>query len=231
MLPSSLQLCSSSGTGSKLGDVKVVIPKAYHGKTLHNEQKMKKIVTRPLSPTNAGSNIAKILSISDSKLYDVVKDASQWHTSIKEIHRHTVHYDIMAIYPVPIKFSARDVTSITTSPGFVNAILDWKNLQDEDCFHWQEFLHLFGTNVNIESNQWMEEFLCKLMEKALKNEVMLDFDELPKEWHGAISLFCCMVNQMATKNKKSRCNLEQWLQYFSHSNFSGKKNHKGQSLH
>jgi hypothetical protein len=132
MLPNGLQLCSSSRTGSKLGDVKVVISKAYHRNTLHNQQKMKKIVTSPLSPAIAGSNIAKILSIADSELYDVAEDASQWHASIKEIHWHAIHYDIMAIYCVSIKFSTSDVNSVTTSPGFVNAILDWKNLQDED---------------------------------------------------------------------------------------------------
>jgi hypothetical protein len=40
----------------------------------------------------------------------------------------------------------------------------------------------------------MEEFLRKSMEKTLKDEVMLDFDEIPKERRGAIFLFCCMVN-------------------------------------
>jgi hypothetical protein len=93
----------------------------------------------------------------------------------------------MAIYCVPIKFSTSEVNSVTTSPGFDNAILDWKNLQDEDCFHWQEFLHLFGPSVDIDSVQWMEEFLHKLTEKTLKDKVMPDFDKLPKECHGAIS--------------------------------------------
>jgi hypothetical protein len=77
MLPSGLQLRSSFCTGSKLGDIKVIIPKAYRGNTLHNQQKTKKIVTSPLSPAIAGSNIAKILSIADSKPYDVAEDASQ----------------------------------------------------------------------------------------------------------------------------------------------------------
>jgi hypothetical protein len=145
-LLSDLQLHSSSCTGSKFGDIKVIIPKAYRRNNLHDRQKTKKIVTSPLSPAIVGSNIAKILSIADSESYDVAEYASQSHTSIKEIHQHTIYYDIMAIYPVPIKFSTSDVNSVTTSPGFVNAILDWKNLQDEDCFRWQEFLHLFGSN-------------------------------------------------------------------------------------
>jgi hypothetical protein len=119
-------------------DVKAVIPKAYHGNTFHDRLKTKNIVTSPLLPTIAGSNITKILSITDSESYDVAEDASQWHNSIKKIHRHAVHYDVMAIYLVPIKFSTSDVNSVTTSPGFVNAILDWKNFQDEDCFFWED---------------------------------------------------------------------------------------------
>jgi hypothetical protein len=228
MLPSGLQLCSSSCTGSKLGNVKVVIPKTYRRNTLHNQQKTKKIVTSPLSSAIAGSNITKILSITNIESYDIAEDASQWHTSIKDIHGHIIQYDIMAIYCVPVKFSTSDVNSVTTFPGFVNAILDWKNLKDEDCFHWQEFLHLFGPNVNIKSDQWMEEFLHKLMEKTLKDKVMSDFNELPKERCGAISLYHCMVNRMATKNKESHRNLEQWLQTCR---LSWQKVHKDQSLH
>ncbi len=75
-LPSSLQLHSSSRTGRELGDVKVIIPKAYHGNTLRDRQKTMKIVTSPLSPAIVGSNIAKILSIADSESYDVAEDAS-----------------------------------------------------------------------------------------------------------------------------------------------------------
>ncbi len=90
--------------------------------------------------------------------------------------QHAVHYDVMAIYLVPIKFSTSDINSVTTSPDFVNAILDWKNPQDEDCFCWQEFLDLFGSNLDIESNQWMEDLFCKSMEKTPKEEVMSDFD-------------------------------------------------------
>jgi hypothetical protein len=51
---------------------------------------------------------------------------------------------------------------------------------------------------------------------------MSDFDKLPWERCGAISLFCCMVNQMVTKNKESCRNLDQWLQDFSLTNFPGK---------
>jgi hypothetical protein len=174
-----------------------------------------------LSPKIAGSKIAKILSLADSESYDIAEDASQWSTSIKEIYNHAMKYNIMAIYPIPLVFYISNVNSVTTSPGFVNSILNWKDLQDDDCYRWQQFLNLYGSTVDIESDQWMQEFLCASMEKTLKDEVILDFDELPKDSRGAVSLFRCMVNRIVTKNKESRCNLEQWLQDFRLTSFLG----------
>ncbi len=81
------------------------------------------------------------------------------------------------------------MNGVTTSHGFVNSILDWKDLQDDDCYRWQQFLNLYGSDVDIESDQWMEEFLCVSMEKALKDEAISDFDELPTASRGAVSLF------------------------------------------
>jgi hypothetical protein len=173
-----LTLCLASRTGSKLGDVKIVIPKTSHGKKLHDRQKTKKIVTIPLFPKIAGSNIAKILSLADSESYDIAEDASQWSTAIKEIYNHAIKYNIMAIYCIPLVFNISDVNSVTTSPGFVNSILNWKDLHHDDCYRWQQFLNLYGSTVDIESDQWMEEFLRASMEMTLKDEVIPDFDEL-----------------------------------------------------
>jgi hypothetical protein len=134
-----------------------------------------------LSPTISGSNIAKILSILDSESYNIAKDASQLNTSIKEIHCHAIKYDIIMIFCVPQGFYINNINSINSTTQLTNAILDWKNLTNKDYFLWQEFLHLYGSDDSIESNQWMEDFLCALIAKTLKDEVISDFDELQKE--------------------------------------------------
>jgi hypothetical protein len=216
-----LTLRSASCTGSELGDVKIVVPKTSRGKKLHNRQKTEKIVTIPLSPKIAGSNIAKILSLADSELYDIAEDTSQWSTSIKEIYNHAIKYAIMAIYHILLVFNISDVNSVRTSPGFVNSILNWKDLQDDDCYRWQQFLNLCSSTVDIKIDQWMEEFLHTSMETTLKDEVISNFDKLPKDSRGAVSLFRCMVNRMVAKNKESRRNLEQWLQDFNLASFLG----------
>jgi hypothetical protein len=48
---------------------------------------------------------------------------------------------------------------------------------------------MYESNVNLESDQWMKELFCKLMDKDHKIEVISDFDELPQQHHGAVSLF------------------------------------------
>jgi hypothetical protein len=96
-----------------------------------------------------------------------------------------------------------------------------KNLTNEDYFQWQDFLHLYGSDDDIESNQWMEDFLRALMANTLKDKVILDFNELPKEHRGAFSVFFCMVNCMVSKNKEPHCNFKKWIQDFTISNFPG----------
>jgi hypothetical protein len=107
------------------------------------------------------------------------------------------------------------------STMFVNSIIRSKDYQDNNYYEWQEFLHVYGSNVNFESDQWMEEFLRNLMDKALMIEVIFDFDKLPQQHCGAASLFYCMVNRMVLRNEESRRALEKWLQDFSVTNFSG----------
>jgi hypothetical protein len=80
---------------------------------------------------------------------------------------------------------------------------------------------MYGSDVDLESDQWMEEFLRNSMGKALKIEVISDADELPQQPHRAVTLFRCMVNSMVLRNEESPCALDKWLHDFSITNFSG----------
>ncbi len=62
---------------------------------------------------------------------------------------------------------------------------------------------MYGSNVNLESDQWMKEFFRNLIDKDHKIEVISDFDELPQQHRGAVSLFWCMVNRMVSRNEES----------------------------
>jgi hypothetical protein len=122
----------------------------------------------------------------DNDSYNVAEDATQWSTSVKAIHQHAVQYDIMPIFCIPDAF---DSDTASTSSTIVDSLIRWKDLQDNNYYEWQEFLHMYGSDINLESDQWMEEFFCYLMDKAFKIEVISDFDELPQQLRGAISLF------------------------------------------
>jgi hypothetical protein len=124
----------------------------------------------------------------------------------------------MQIFCIPDAF---DTDAASTSSTFVDSIIRWKYLQDNSYYEWQEFLHMYRSDVDFESDQWMEEFLCNLMDKALKIEAISDFDELPQQRCGAVSLFQCMVKRMVLRIEESHHALEKWLQDFSITNFSG----------
>ena len=128
----------------------------------------------------------KILLTKDVDLYNVAEDATQWSTSVKAIHQHVAQYNIMQIFCIPDAF---DTDAASTSSTFVDSIIRWKYLQDNSYYEWQEFLHIYRSDVGLESDQWMEEFLCNSMDKPLKIEVISDFDELPQQHCGAVSLF------------------------------------------
>jgi hypothetical protein len=117
---------------------------------------------------------------------------------VKVIHQHAVQYDIMPIFCITVAF---DADTASTSSTFVNYIIRCTELQDNNYYEWQEFLHMYGSVVSHESDQWMEEFLCNLMDKVLKIGDVSDFDELPQQPRGAVSLFQCRVNRMVLRNE------------------------------
>jgi hypothetical protein len=92
----------------------------------------------------------------------------------------------MPIFCIPDAFNTDTASTLST---FVDSIIRWKDLQDNNYYEWQEFLHIYRSDVGLESDQWMEEFLCNSMDKPLKIEVISDFDELPQQHCGTVSLF------------------------------------------
>jgi hypothetical protein len=92
----------------------------------------------------------------------------------------------MPIFCITDVFNADTASTLST---FVDSIIRWKDLQDNNYYEWREFLHMYVSDVGLESDQWMEEFLCNSMDKPLKIEVISDFDELPQQHCGTVSLF------------------------------------------
>jgi hypothetical protein len=95
-------------------------------------------------------------------------------------------------------------------------------MDDQDYFLWQEFILRFGTGIEIESDNWLDNVLHLLMEKTLCAEVDLDINSIPKHQHGLITTLRCIIKQMVIKNQEAKDALENYIRSFDITKFPGK---------
>jgi hypothetical protein len=86
----------------------------------------------------------------------------------------------MSIFCISDAYDAFNADTASMSSTLVDSIIRWKDLQDNNYYEWHEFLTMYGSDVDLESDQWMEELLCNSMDKALNIEVLSDADGLPQ---------------------------------------------------
>ena len=70
--------------------------------------------------------------------------------------------------------SALTPASITSLTKWLHAIDDFNRLKDHQYLAWQEFILRHRTDVEIKSNDWLEETLLQSMEVTLHAEVESD---------------------------------------------------------
>ncbi len=70
---------------------------------------------------------------------------------------------------------------------FKDAINDWQSLDDNDYYMRQEFLLQYGTETELESDDWLDDDIQLLMEKTLCSEVDSDLNSIPKHQRGSIT--------------------------------------------
>jgi hypothetical protein len=78
--------------------------------------------------------------------------------------------------------SGRDLAQpyqVAKATLFKDAINDWQVLNNGVYFNWQEFILRSGTNVKIESVNWLDDTLQMSLEKTLHVEVESDLCSLP----------------------------------------------------
>jgi hypothetical protein len=104
-----------------------------------------------------------------------------------------------------------------------NAIDDWQKLEDEDYFQWQEFVLLYGSSVEVERDNWLEETLLLSMETTLRSKVESDMKSLPfQKQKGAITMLCFIIKHLMVHNQKAKDALETYLKTFDITAFPGK---------
>jgi hypothetical protein len=105
---------------------------------------------------------------------------------------------------------------------FKDAIRNWQDMEDQDYFLWQELILHFGTTIEIESDNWLDNILHLLMEKTLCTEVNLDINNIPKHQRGLITTLHCIIKQTVINNQEVKEALENYIRSFEITKFPGK---------
>ncbi len=97
--------------------------------------------------------------------------------------------------------SAFTPASITSSTKWLRAINDFDCLEDHQCLAWQKFILHHGTDVEIESDDWLRGTLLWSMEVTLCAEVESDLQGLPVNHHGAITMLRFIIKHLIIRNQ------------------------------
>jgi hypothetical protein len=150
----------------RLGDqtiAKVVLCKDDCGDTPLARQKTHEKVVCAIKPEIQTCKISRILTSNDENSYDVATDALSSQTIIQGINWYIIQYDFLSIIMIPhgisSPFTPARITSLTK---WLHAINNFDRLKDHQCLAWQEFILRHGTDVEIKSNDWLEELSFSL---------------------------------------------------------------------
>jgi hypothetical protein len=151
--------------------------------------------------------------------YDVAEDAISWQTILHSIRTFVLQYDMASIIMIPQDVDHSKPQQVAKANNFKDAIVDWRDLQDADYFAWQEFVLRNSTEVEIESDNWLDEVLTLSMDKTLRAEVDSDIISIPKHQGGAITTLCCIIKRMVVRNQEARDALGNYIKDFDITKF------------
>ncbi len=127
------------------------------------------------------------------------------------------------ILMIPHGVDFKNPANVSRAHVFFNANDDWQKLEDEDYFQWQEFVLLYGSSVEGESDNWLEETLLLSMETILRSKVESDTKSLPlQKQKGAITILCFIIKHMVVHNQEAKDALETYLKTFDITAFPGR---------
>jgi hypothetical protein len=169
---------------------------------------------KAIKPEIITCKISCILTSNDDGGYDVASNALSSLTIMQGIKIYIVQYDmtliIMITKSVSLLFTP---ASITSAMVWLNAIDDYETLKDNHYAVWQEFISPCGSDVEIESDAWLEGTLHLSTESSLQAKVESDFKSLSMNQCGALTMLCFIIKCMVICNqelgmpfkKPSRC--------------------------
>jgi hypothetical protein len=148
-------------------------------------------------PEISVSNISRILTSYNKAQHDVASNALSWQSILENLKCFCIQYDMNPILMIPQGVDFKNPANVSRACIFFNTIDDWQKLEDEDYFKWQEFVLLYGSSVEAESDNWLDETLLLSMETTFCSKVESDMKSLPlQKQKGAITMLCFIIKRM-----------------------------------
>jgi hypothetical protein len=219
-LQSGLLINLAARTDKDLGNVNIILCKHDRGSDAILHKKTRDKVVKSLDLKILADNISRLLTSTDVAEYNVAADNLFWQTALKSVRRFCSQYNMTSLIMIPQDVQLSKPHLVAKATVFKYAIRNWQDMDDQDYFLWQEFILCFGTAIEIESDNWIDNVLHLLMEKTLHAEVESD---IKVHQRGSITTLCCIIKQMVIKNQKAKDALENFIRSFDITKFPGKK--------
>jgi hypothetical protein len=210
-LQTGLQITLILRTDRDIGDIKVVLCKHDQGIDPISCKKMQDKVVKSLEPKISTGNISHMLTSVDSAKYNVAADAISWQTILKSIHCFCMQYDMISLLKIPQGVDHSKPHHVAKATQFKDTINNLQDLDDKDFFQWQGFLLCHGTDVEIESDNWLDDVLQISMEPTLRSEVVSDLHGIPLHQRGSMTTIRCIIKHMVVRNQEVRNALETYI--------------------
>ena len=216
-----LQISLKTRTEQDLGVTKVILRKQDRGSDPISRKKTRDKVVKALEPKISAGNLSRMLTSVEADDYDVAEDAISWQTILHSINRFILQYDMTSLMMIPQGVDLSKPNEVAKAMHFKHAIVAYQDLGDEDYYSWQEFILRYGTDVEIESDNWLEDVLRMSMEKTLRSEVESDLNSIPRKYHGSLTTLRCIIKRMVVRNQEARDALGNYIKNFDINTFPG----------
>ncbi len=131
-------------------------------------------MVRALKPEISAGNISRILTRNNKAQLDVASNDLSWQSILEYLKHYCIQYNMNPILMIPQGVDFKNPENVSRAHEFFNAIDDWHKLENKDYCQWQEFVLLYGSSVEVESDNWLEETLLLSMETTLCSKVESD---------------------------------------------------------
>jgi hypothetical protein len=221
-LRSGLLINLATRTDKDLCNINIILRKHDRGSDAILCKKARDKVVESLDLKILADNISRLLTSTDVAEYNIAADILSWQTTFKSIHHFCSQYNMPSLIMIPQDVQLSKPHLVAKATVFKDAIRNWQDVDNQDYFLWQEFILRFGTAIEIESDNWLDNVLHLSMEKTLLAEVDLDINSIPKHQRGLITTLRYIIKRMVIKNQEAKDALENYIRSFDITKFPGK---------